>query len=223
MEKRGHAPPWGGAACSTAVGRSATVVRWISGDVAADVGPAKRRGAAPPSALPPDRPARAAAAGLGAGERVGVACPPRCGARPSVVSRAPYELILTPPAVRAVRSRLPEAVAAAVIEFLTGALIETHIASGSSSAGTWPASTQPGVAPTESCTGSTRSSAKSWFSAPTSEETSSDPDDRARSYRSSALAPGGPLSTVGTYSRSWRRPSKVRVSTMSRATSGQPS
>jgi mRNA interferase RelE/StbE len=40
------------------------------------------------------------------------------------VSQAPYELILTPPAVRAVRSRLPGRVAAAVIEFLTGALVE---------------------------------------------------------------------------------------------------
>jgi len=40
------------------------------------------------------------------------------------VSHSPYELILTPPAVRAVRSALPEAVATAVIEFLTGALVE---------------------------------------------------------------------------------------------------
>ena len=39
------------------------------------------------------------------------------------MSEEPYELVLTPPAVRAVRSGLPEAVAAAVIEFLTGALI----------------------------------------------------------------------------------------------------
>jgi len=35
----------------------------------------------------------------------------------------PYDLVLTPAAVRAVQSRLPEPVAAAVIEFLTGALI----------------------------------------------------------------------------------------------------
>lgn len=35
----------------------------------------------------------------------------------------PYELVLTPPAVRAVRDTLPEAVAAAVIEFLTGPLV----------------------------------------------------------------------------------------------------
>ena len=35
-----------------------------------------------------------------------------------------YELVLTPPAVRAIRSGLPEAVAAAVIEFLTGALVD---------------------------------------------------------------------------------------------------
>ena len=34
------------------------------------------------------------------------------------------ELVLAPPAVRAIRSGLPEAIAAAVIEFLTGALVE---------------------------------------------------------------------------------------------------
>jgi mRNA-degrading endonuclease RelE of RelBE toxin-antitoxin system len=36
----------------------------------------------------------------------------------------PYELVLAPPAIRALQSGLPEAVAAAVIEFLTGALLE---------------------------------------------------------------------------------------------------
>lgn len=35
-----------------------------------------------------------------------------------------YELVLTPPAVRAIQSGLPEAVAAAVIEFVTGALLD---------------------------------------------------------------------------------------------------
>jgi mRNA-degrading endonuclease RelE of RelBE toxin-antitoxin system len=35
----------------------------------------------------------------------------------------PYELVVTPPAVRAIQAGLPETVAAAVIEFLTGALI----------------------------------------------------------------------------------------------------
>jgi len=40
------------------------------------------------------------------------------------VSQAAYELVLTPPAVRAVQSGLPAGVAAAVIEFLTGALVE---------------------------------------------------------------------------------------------------
>ncbi len=34
-----------------------------------------------------------------------------------------YELVLTPPAVRAVQTVLPEPVAAAVIEFMTGPLI----------------------------------------------------------------------------------------------------
>lgn len=35
----------------------------------------------------------------------------------------PYELVVTPPAARAIQTKLPEAVAAAVIEFLTRALI----------------------------------------------------------------------------------------------------
>lgn len=36
----------------------------------------------------------------------------------------PYELVVTPPAQRAIASKLPEAVAVAVIDFLTTALIE---------------------------------------------------------------------------------------------------
>lgn len=40
------------------------------------------------------------------------------------MSDAPYELVLTPPAIRAIRSGLRKGVAAAVIEFLTGALVE---------------------------------------------------------------------------------------------------
>lgn len=36
----------------------------------------------------------------------------------------PYELVLTPPAIRALQGNLPEPVAAAAIEFVTGALIE---------------------------------------------------------------------------------------------------
>ncbi len=36
----------------------------------------------------------------------------------------PFELVLTPPATRAIRDGLPEPVAAAVIEFLTVALVE---------------------------------------------------------------------------------------------------
>ena len=35
-----------------------------------------------------------------------------------------YELVLTPPAVRAIQQQLPEAVATAVVEFLTGAMLE---------------------------------------------------------------------------------------------------
>lgn len=40
------------------------------------------------------------------------------------MSPEPFKLVLTPPAVRAIQSTLPEAVAAAAIEFLTGALID---------------------------------------------------------------------------------------------------
>lgn len=36
----------------------------------------------------------------------------------------PFELVLTPPAIRAIQTRLPEAAAGAVLEFLTGALID---------------------------------------------------------------------------------------------------
>jgi mRNA-degrading endonuclease RelE of RelBE toxin-antitoxin system len=41
-----------------------------------------------------------------------------------VTEAEPYELVLTPPAVRAIQAKLPETVASAVVEFLTGALIE---------------------------------------------------------------------------------------------------
>jgi mRNA interferase RelE/StbE len=40
-----------------------------------------------------------------------------------VTTREPYELVLTPPAQRAIADKLPEAVATAVIDFLTTALI----------------------------------------------------------------------------------------------------
>ena len=35
----------------------------------------------------------------------------------------PYELVLTPPAIRAIQTGLPESVAAAVIELVTGSLL----------------------------------------------------------------------------------------------------
>jgi mRNA interferase RelE/StbE len=41
-----------------------------------------------------------------------------------VTTDGSYELVMTPPAVRAIRSQLPEAVATAVIEFLTGVMLE---------------------------------------------------------------------------------------------------
>jgi mRNA interferase RelE/StbE len=41
-----------------------------------------------------------------------------------VTTPAPYELVLTPPAQRAIAQRLPEPVATAVIELLTTALVD---------------------------------------------------------------------------------------------------
>lgn len=35
-----------------------------------------------------------------------------------------YELVVTPPATRAIRDKLPEHIAAAVVEFITGALVD---------------------------------------------------------------------------------------------------
>jgi mRNA-degrading endonuclease RelE of RelBE toxin-antitoxin system len=40
------------------------------------------------------------------------------------VTEHPYEIVLTPPARRAITDQLPEAVAAAVIDFVTSALLE---------------------------------------------------------------------------------------------------
>jgi mRNA-degrading endonuclease RelE of RelBE toxin-antitoxin system len=40
------------------------------------------------------------------------------------VTAEPYELVVTPPAQRALASKLPEPVAVAVIDFLTTALVE---------------------------------------------------------------------------------------------------
>jgi mRNA interferase RelE/StbE len=41
-----------------------------------------------------------------------------------VSSQAPYELVVTPPAQRAIAGKLPEAVAVAVIDFLATALVD---------------------------------------------------------------------------------------------------
>lgn len=41
-----------------------------------------------------------------------------------MTSEEPYELVVTPPAVRAIQQHLPQAAATAVIEFMTGVLVE---------------------------------------------------------------------------------------------------
>lgn len=46
-----------------------------------------------------------------------------CG-RSVVTTELPFEIILAAPAVRAIQSALPEAVAAAVVEFITGPLLQ---------------------------------------------------------------------------------------------------
>ena len=72
-----------------------------------------------------------------------------------------YELVLTPPAVRAIRSWLPEAVAAAVIEFVTGALVDNARRVGKPLRGDLQGSTPLDEVPTGSCTASTRKTGKS--------------------------------------------------------------
>ncbi|MBA2767598.1 MAG: type II toxin-antitoxin system RelE/ParE family toxin [Sporichthyaceae bacterium] len=42
-----------------------------------------------------------------------------------MTSSQPYELVVTPPAARAIAEKLPEAVGVAVIDFLTSALVES--------------------------------------------------------------------------------------------------
>lgn len=42
-----------------------------------------------------------------------------------MTSRQPYELVVTPPAQRVIAGKLPEAVAVAVIDFLTTALVQS--------------------------------------------------------------------------------------------------
>jgi mRNA-degrading endonuclease RelE of RelBE toxin-antitoxin system len=93
------------------------------------------------------------------------------------VSHGPYELVLTPPAIQAVRSGLPEGVAAAVIKFLTGALVENPQRVGKQLRGDLAGihSTRRGTY--VSCIESTRSSAKSWSCASNTDETLTDPDD----------------------------------------------
>jgi len=63
-----------------------------------------------------------------------------------------YELIVTPPAARAIAEQLPEPVAVAVIEFLTGTLIERRAASVNRCAASWLESGPPAEAPTAFCT-----------------------------------------------------------------------
>lgn len=47
-----------------------------------------------------------------------------CGSSPAVSELSGYEIVLTPPARRALTDRLPEAVASAVIELVTTALVQ---------------------------------------------------------------------------------------------------
>lgn len=72
-----------------------------------------------------------------------------------------YELVLTPPAQRAVANKLPEPVAAAVIEFLTTALVANPHRVANSCGTTSPVSGPRAAALTGCSTASTMNSAKS--------------------------------------------------------------
>lgn len=73
----------------------------------------------------------------------------------------PYEHVLTPPARRALTEHLPEAVAGAVIESLTTALVHEPFRVGKRYAASWPGSSRHAAARTGSSTASVTSLARS--------------------------------------------------------------
>ncbi len=93
----------------------------------------------------------------------------------------PCELVLTPPAVRAVQSGLPEAVAAAVIEFVTGALLarQPPARRQAPTRRLWPAFTPHVAAPIGCCIGSTTSATRSSFCVSTIAARSTAPNNRS--------------------------------------------
>lgn len=88
-----------------------------------------------------------------------------------------YELVLAPPAVRAIRLGLPEAVAAAVIQFLTAALVEDPRRVGKPPVESWLAFAPLDEAPTGCCTASTKAPGKSSSCGPSTAATHTGPAD----------------------------------------------
>jgi len=76
-------------------------------------------------------------------------------------SEREYELILTPPARRALTERLSEAVAAAVMNFLTSTLVSEPRRVGKPLRGTWLGSGRPAAAAIECSTDCARINARS--------------------------------------------------------------
>ncbi|MGI8720980.1 MAG: type II toxin-antitoxin system RelE family toxin [Geodermatophilaceae bacterium] len=72
----------------------------------------------------------------------------------------PYDLVLTPPAQRAITTQLPEAVAVAVIDFLTTALIENPHRVGKALRDDLAGVHSARRGPTVSCNASTRTRAR---------------------------------------------------------------
>jgi len=73
---------------------------------------------------------------------------------------AEYELVLTPPAPRALTGKLPESVATAVIEFLTTSLIRQPYQVGKPLRDDWLVYGPPDAALTGSSTGSATTSTR---------------------------------------------------------------
>ncbi len=93
------------------------------------------------------------------------------------MSEGSYDLVVARPGARTIAESLPEAVAAAVIDFITGSLIKTLIASAEHFETICPAFTAHAGGATASCTESTTTNEQSRCSASITAARSTDPAD----------------------------------------------
>ena len=99
----------------------------------------------------------------------------------------PYELVLARPAARAIVEEIPEAIAAAVIDFVMGPLIENRVGWAERFETNWPVFTVPDTVRIECCIASTTEPARSSFSGSNTEVMCTDGDDASCSSAGSHL------------------------------------